>query len=204
MTIAHPEALLLDLGGVVLDIDPQGCFDAWASASGVDVEQIASRWVVDDAYKAFEVDAIDFTEYANSLSRSLGIALPMDKWLAGWNALLKGPLPEVVKTLTKVAARLPLYAFSNTNVEHQAVWQPWLRDMPFRKVYTSWEIRHRKPDVEAYLTVAADMGLAPGQILFVDDKADNIAGARLAGFGGEHVTRPAETLALLRRLSNPA
>ena len=198
-----PRAVLLDLGGVVLDIDPQACFVSWATVAGVDAELIASRWSVDDAYKAFEVGEVGFAEYAASLSRRLGVTLAEDQWMTGWNALLRGPFPEVADILPAVARRLPLYAFSNTNPVHEAVWRAQLAGVlgSFRKVYTSCGLRLRKPDEAAYLAVADDMGVDPGAILFVDDNAENIAGARAAGLRVWHATSRESTLAVLKSLT---
>ena len=162
------EALLLDLGGVVIDIDPQACFAHWAASAGLDAEQIAQRWRVDDAYKALEVGAIDFAEYVESLSSQLGISLAEGDWRKGWNALLRAPFPDVVAALPEVAAHRPLYCFSNTNAEHQAVWEHRLADAltPFRTIYSSWRIGRRKPDVAAFRWVADDMGAAPATFFF--------------------------------------
>ena len=195
---SRPTALLLDLGGVVLDIDPSGCFDSWAKAADTEVAAIAARWAVDDAYKAFEVGAIDFGEYIESLSPRLGITLTRAQWCAGWNELLRGPFTDVVQILPDIA--IPLYAFSNTNPVHQAVWQIQLADclVHFRKVFTSWEIGLRKPDVESYLRVAEDMRVPPADILFVDDNRENVAGARSAGLDARHTTGPSQTVAILR------
>ena len=55
---------------------------------------------------------------------------------------------------------------------------------PFRKIYTSWQLGCRKPTVEAYRRVAADIGVAPADILFLDDNHDNVVGARAAGMHG--------------------
>ncbi|MYD99585.1 MAG: HAD family phosphatase [Gammaproteobacteria bacterium] len=198
-----PQAVLLDLGGVVLDIDPQACFVSWATAAGVDAELIASRWAVDDAYKAFEVGAMGFAEYTDSLSRRLGVTLAEEQWMTGWNALLRGPFQEIAGILPAVARRLPLYAFSNTNAVHEAVWRTQLAGVlgSFRKVYTSCGLGLRKPDEAAYLAVALDMGVDPGAILFIDDNAENVAGARAAGLRVWHATSPASTLEALKSLA---
>ena len=198
-----PKALLLDLGGVVLHVDPRRCLAHWAAAAGVDAERLAERWHADACYAALEVDAIDFAAYTRSLSTQLGIALPADEWRAGWNALLGDPIAEVVRLLPEVAARIPLYCFSNTNRVHQATWEQRLGTLlaPFREVYVSWKLGLRKPDARAYRRVAAAMGYAPGDIAFLDDSSANVEGARQAGMTAWHVPEPSDTLRILERLS---
>ena len=199
---SRPHAALLDLGGVIVDIDPRACFVSWARAAGVDVGAIAAQWAVDDAYKAFEVGAMDFDEYVDSLSRRLCISLTRDEWRTGWNELLRDLFEDVAGLLTLVASALPLYVFSNTNPVHQEAWQSRFASAltPVRKIYTSWEIGLRKPNVEAYLAVADDIGVAPADILFVDDNAENVAGGKAAGLDARLVRTPMETLAILRGL----
>ncbi len=194
------KALLLDLGGVVIDVDPQRCFEYWAEAAGVDVEHIAVRWRADDAYEAFEIGAIGFDEYLVSLSTRLGISLEPDDWRAGWNALLGDPIAEVVAALPTLASRLPLYCFSNTNVVHQAAWERRHADAlaPFRRIYVSWQLGMRKPSVAAYRRVADDIGVAPRDIVFLDDNAGNVEGASTAGLVARHAPNAAATLAVLR------
>ena len=194
------KALLLDLGGVVIDVDPRRCFAYWAEAAGVDVAKIADRWRADAAYEAFEIGAIGFDEYLESLSARLGISLGVDDWRGGWNALLGEPIAGVVAALPDLAARVPLYCFSNTNVVHQATWERRHADAltPFRRIYVSWQLGVRKPSIAAYQRVAADIGVAPEDIVFLDDNAANVRGASAAGLVARHVPDAAATMAALR------
>ena len=96
----------------------------------------------------------------------------------------------VVERLPRTAQTLPTYAFTNTNAEHQAAWQTHHGEClrAFEKIYASWQIGRRKPDRDAFLWVAGDMGVVPGDILFLDDSAENVDGARAAGLQAVHVT----------------
>lgn len=194
------KALLLDLGGVVIDVDPRRCFAYWAQAASVDVAGIARRWRADDAYEAFEIGVIGFDEYLASLSARLGISLGKDDWRAGWNALLGDSIADVVAALPALAARVPLYCFSNTNVVHQAAWERRHADAlaPFRRIYVSWQLGMRKPSIAAYHRVADEIGLAPEDIVFLDDNAANVRGAIAAGLVARHVPDAAATMAALR------
>lgn len=196
------KAVLLDMGGVVLDIDPRAVLSFWADAAGEDAARLAERWRIDDAYKAFEIGAIDFAEYTAALSRRLGIELSANQWREGWDALLGEPYPAVAEILPSVANHVPLYCFSNTNAVHEAVWEPRLAGLlpSFEKVYASWRIGCRKPDVDAYLHVAADMGIAPADIVFLDDNRANIEGALVAGLDARLAAGEEATLAQLREM----
>ncbi len=204
MTATRPKALLLDLGGVVIDLHPRACFEYWADRAGVDVRDIGARWGgIDDAYRAHEVGAIDFATYTERLSARLGIALTVDDWRTGWNKLFAGAFGEVAEALPRAAAQMPVYCYTNTNAEHQAAWQARYGHLltPFRKIYVSSEIGRRKPDVASFVWVAADMCVTPANILFLDDSRENIEGAAAAGMRTLHVTGPDVTLGVLNEMA---
>jgi len=58
----------------------------------------------------------------------------------------------------------------------------------FRDVFLSSAIGLRKPDAEAYDHVVKAIGVPASRILFFDDTAANIEGARARGLRAIHVT----------------
>ncbi len=186
------QALLLDLGGVLVEVDWGRAFSLWSARSGVPAEAIAARFERDAAYQAHECGTLGDAEFFQSLRRSLGIDLGDDAMLAGWNAILGEPFPGVPGLLERAAARIPVYVFSNTNAAHVAHFRPRYRRLlaAAREVICSCELGCRKPDAEAFRRVAARIGAAPGAILFIDDLEENVAGARAAGLQARHVASP--------------
>jgi FMN phosphatase YigB (HAD superfamily) len=53
------DALVFDLGGVLIDIDLRRAFRAWAAAAGIPADAIAARFAVDEACCAHERGEID-------------------------------------------------------------------------------------------------------------------------------------------------
>ena len=199
------KALLLDMGGVVIEINPRAVFEHWAEAANVGIAELDSRWLLDEAYKAHEVGAIDFSAYIRTLSQRLNIELSESAWLAGWNALFVGPYAGVASALSAAAAHLPTFCYTNTNPAHQAEWSRRYQSVlsPFEKIYVSSEIGRRKPDPESFQWVAEDMGFEPSDIMFLDDSRENIRGAERAGMQTLEVTGPDVAETLLRRLARP-
>ena len=66
-------ALLFDLGGVVIGINFDHVFTAWASYAHEPAEVIKERFTFDEFYKRHERGEIDGQQYFSSLRRSLGI-----------------------------------------------------------------------------------------------------------------------------------
>lgn len=193
------DAAVLDLGNVLVEIDFRRAFAAWAKAAGIPVETLSARFSFDDAYCAHERGEIDATTFFASLKLRLGIQLSDTEMLEGWNAIFGGPLPGAERVLRELAARMPLYVFSNTNPAHVAHFGPRYRELlsPVTKVVASCDIGRRKPEPEAFRRMAAITGLPPARLAFFDDLEENVAGARAAGLQAQRVSGPGEILAAL-------
>jgi putative hydrolase of the HAD superfamily len=184
------DALLFDLGGVVIDIDFERAFAHWASCAGCDAALLRERFTQDEPYRRHEIGAIGIEEYLRSLRGSLGIELTHAQLLEGWNAIFVGEVPGIAELLARAARRLPLYAFTNTNPTHAAYWSAKFPDTVkhFRKIFISSSIGLRKPDIEAFEFVVEEIGAPAGRIVFFDDAPANIEGARACGLQVVQVT----------------
>lgn len=196
------DALLFDLGGVLVDVDWGRAFAAWSARSGVPAAELARRFRRDAAYDAHECGTLSDAEFFASLRGMLGLGLGDREMLEGWNAILGDPFPGVPGLLERLAARVPLYVFSNTNIAHAAFWRPRYRALlaPVREVFCSCDIRMRKPQPDAFRCVAQRIGTGPGRIAFFDDLEENVAGARAAGLAGVHVPSADRLAELVERI----
>ena len=104
--------------------------------------------------------------------------------------------------LARAGQKLPLYAFSNTNSAHVAHFSQAYADVlgHFREIYLSSTIGLRKPEAEAYDHVVKAIGVPASRILFFDDSAPNIEGARARGLAAVHVTSPDDVAKALNAL----
>lgn len=186
------DALLFDVGGVLVDVDFASAFDHWARCAGVPARQIAERFKVDADYEAHERGEIDGTQYFAALRRSLDINIPDHEFDAGWCAIFRGVYPDAAELLAELAAQKPVYLFSNTNALHYARWRMLYPQIiaPARQVFCSQELGLRKPSAASFDTVCALIGMAPGRIAFFDDLAENVEAARQSGLHGFHVATP--------------
>jgi glucose-1-phosphatase len=198
------EALLFDLGGVVINLDHARAHARWAELTSMPMSDIGSlvreRIVGGEAYCRHERGEISDAQFFAHLRQQLRIELSDAEFIDGWNSIFIGEIPGIRRVLARVQG-MPLYAFSNTNVAHQAYWSRQFSDLlaPFRKIYVSHEMGARKPEPAAFRSVVADMGLAPDRVLFFDDSAENVAGARTCGLRAVKVTTAA---AIERALSD--
>jgi putative hydrolase of the HAD superfamily len=194
------DALLFDLGGVVIQIEFDRAIQAWADAAGVPAARVAERFSLDAGYEAHERGELDPAAYCAHLRRTLGLHLADDPLLAGWNQIFVGEVPEVGPLLASLARSFPLYAFSNTNAAHRTFWQARYADIlaPFSQIFCSCDLGLRKPAAQAFLEVCSRIDIAPASIVFFDDHPENVRGARAAGLRAHEVHSAAEIRAALR------
>ena len=196
------EALLFDLGGVVIEIDFGRAVASWAAASGVPVDTLGARFAFDHAYERHERGEITGDEYFAALRSSLQVDVPDDGLIAGWNAIYVGEVPGMRELLATAADRFPLYAFTNSNPTRHAFCSARYADAlkSFRRVFVSSELGRRKPERAAFEAIAAAIGAPLDRILFFDDTRANVEGAQALGMPAVLVRSPAdvaETLAAL-------
>ncbi len=133
---------------------------------------------------------------------ALGIDLSDAQLLEGWNAIFAGEMPGIAALLARAASRLPLYAFSNTNQPHVEHFSRLHADLlgHFRELYLSSRIGLRKPDAAAYDHVVKAIGVPASRIVFFDDLAENVEGARARGLQAIHVRAPTDVADALAAL----
>jgi putative hydrolase of the HAD superfamily len=183
------DALLFDLGGVVLDIDFDRMFARWAHHAGQEPAAIRARFSFDEFYARHERGEISAREYFSSLRSSLRINLSDAQFVDGWTAIYIGEIPGVPGLLRSLKDHIPLYAFTNSNPTHMNVWATAYAETlkNFRRVFVSSDMGTRKPEPEAFAKVATAIGVPINRILFFDDTGENVRGAIAVGMQAMHI-----------------
>jgi len=128
-------------------------------------------------------------------------AVMIERYAAQFNDSIPGPVPgslELVEALH--AAGVPLFAITNFGAEFWAGFRPTAPVFDrFIDVVVSGVEKLVKPNPAIFALAANRFGHAPGDMLFIDDNAANVAAARASGWQVHHFI-DAETLAAdLRR-----
>jgi 2-haloacid dehalogenase len=113
-----------------------------------------------------------------------GWAAEVRMWRDRWAEMAQPAIPGSVALLHALRARgVPVFALTNFGVETFDVAvgvYPWLD--AFDRRYVSGHLKVMKPDPEIYRIVEEDCGIAPGALLFADDRPDNVAAAAARGW----------------------
>ncbi|MEQ8234084.1 MAG: HAD family phosphatase, partial [Gammaproteobacteria bacterium] len=187
------EALIFDLGGVIIDIDWQRVYRHWSRHSPLSFGEMARRFHMDGPYAEHERGELGAEEYFTHLQQVMEHTGSLEDLVAGWNAIFAGEIAETVELVRRIHRDIPCYLLTNTNPTHEAVWR---RDYAptialFEEVFVSSSIGCRKPERAAFEVIAEHAGLPPGKFLFFDDTEENVVGARAVGITSVQVREAA-------------
>jgi 2-haloacid dehalogenase len=193
--MAGVSAVIFDVGNVLYHWNPRVLYERLiADDQALDAflrDVVTPEWHFQhDAGRSFADTS------AELIARFPEHAALIQLWGARFNDTV-GPMVDGVADLVAElhAARVPLFAI--TNYSHE-FWPPFLAReatmfAPFRDIMVSGVERMMKPDLAIYRLALARFGLRAENAIFIDDKADNIAGAEAVGIRG-HLFRDAPTL----------
>ena len=113
-------------------------------------------------------------------------------WHEAWLELAAPEIPHSVRLLRALRANgTPVFALSNFGIGTFALAEPeWPFLGEFDRRYISGHMGMAKPDADIFEAMEADCGVAPGAMLFTDDRADNIATAAARGWQTHHFDGP--------------
>ena len=193
------QAILFDLGGVILDLEPARTQQALAALGGRDFAAVWSPATQAPFFEAYETGHLSTPAFRAQLRAHLHIpSMPgqaTDAALdAAWNAMLVGIQSPTVVSLAQLRKTLPIFLLSNTNDLHVAHIEAAILPAHnivslsalFEGVYLSQDIGWRKPQPQAFAHAVHHIGLPASSILFVDDLPDNVEGAQRVGLRGHH------------------
>jgi glucose-1-phosphatase len=195
-----PEALLFDLGGVLVDIDFGLALNAWAPYSALSLAELREAFSHDLPYQRHERGEIGGAEYFRHLAKTLRLTATPEQIERGWNAIFVAEIARTRALVESLRGTVPCYVFTNTNPSHMAAWSrlfPGVVDA-FDRVFTSHELGLRKPERAAFDRICQLTHTSAQSMVFFDDLRENVEGARAAGLQGVLVRSPEDVASSLK------
>jgi FMN phosphatase YigB (HAD superfamily) len=192
--------LILDFGGVLLNLDYSLTFNKFRELGFTDIEEYFNRNRQTPLFDLLETGKIRPAEFREGIRELSGVQISDEDIDSAWNAMLLD-LPMVRMELLELAnSRYRTFLLSNTNPIHKEAFMKEIHrvygkgtfESHFEKLYFSHEMGLRKPGVEIYQHVLEDLGLDPAETIFVDDSLPNLVGAEKAGLRTVHAKLPLE------------
>ncbi len=203
------DTILLDLGGVLIDVYYERTAHAFAALGFSDFDRLYSQAKQDHLFDGFETGTLSPADFRDGVRRLLGNELDDATIDHCWNAMLGTIPPSRMETVADLRRCYRVLLLSNTNAIHVPAFteiihrENGITDFKgcFDGAYYSCEIGLRKPDAPSYLHVLEQQGASPERTLFVDDSIQHVVGAQAAGLHAEHLdTRREDVTALFARL----
>lgn len=121
-------------------------------------------------------------EYLDRLHRAIGGRMSHEEIRQDKNDLLVGEDSETADILYELSDTQALACFSNTHELHWSYINQKFSSMAIFQIQcTSFEMGVAKPERKAFQALCARLATTPQHILFIDDRVDNVAGAKKAG-----------------------
>jgi len=196
--------IIFDLGGVIINLAVEKTHQAFATLSGLPLEEIKNRVHHGAYFHEYEKGLITDAEFRNHLRQSLNLNVTDAQLDTAWNAMLLDIPIERIQLLERLKQTHSVYLLSNTNNIHlqcftaivkQLTGNPSI-DYYFHEAYYSHLLKLSKPDVTIYNHVLSQNNLSPEETIFLDDNKDNLIGANKAGIQTFHVQHPDQIFSL--------
>jgi putative hydrolase of the HAD superfamily len=201
--------IIFDFGGVLFEIDYDLPAIAFENLGFRDFKSFYTQAAQNPIFDLLETGKIDNDKFLDFLHEFVPNA-SREQVLHAWNVILLRILPsEVVHAQAIRQSGYRTFLLSNTNAIHVAEFEQMIANTmdfdlfksAFEKIYYSNVIGIKKPYPETFLQVCEWNGLNPAETLFIDDSAQHVEGALLAGLHAYHL-KPGERISeLLKQLS---
>jgi FMN phosphatase YigB (HAD superfamily) len=180
-----------DLGNVLVAFDPSIACANIAELFEVDVAAAQEVIYASGLQTRFEHGQVSAKQYADFIRRHLDRdvhQIATAEVLQAVSAMFR-PIVSMGELLRRVqVSGLPIGVLSNTCVAH---WQWILRqsypmlDIEFAAMILSFEVGSMKPEEAIYQAAERAANVPAHQILFLDDKSENVEAARARGWKSE-------------------
>jgi glucose-1-phosphatase len=197
MGIQGIEAIIFDLGGVIINLNYQLTIDAFSRLAGFDAGLLYTQQQQTPLFDNYETGRISCNAFRQGLRDLMKLDCSDDALDEAWNAMLLDIPRERVELLIALSKQIPIFLLSNTNTIHKAECdRRFQRTMNaptadlsalFHHAYYSHEVGDRKPNPSIFQRVLQEQHLNPASTLFIEDSLQHIQGAQQVGLQTIHL-----------------
>ena len=186
-----PEAIVFDLGGVLIDWDPRHMYRKLIGDEAV-MEMFLGE-IATFRWNAYHDEGRRWSDGVAMLS---AVYPEYADWIAAyidrWEEMLNGPIEGTLQILTELRSRgADLHALTNWSAETFPIAREKYEFLGwFDSIVVSGVERVKKPDPRIFEILLGRIGRTARECLFIDDGAANIAAANELGFNTIHFSRP--------------
>lgn len=198
---AAPQAVLFDLGGVVLG-SPFEAIARFERASGIEpgfITRAIAQAGEQGAFARLERGELDVAGFGAAFVREAACPVTFDgAALIAAISEVMAPRPDFLEAIERIRARgIKAAALTNNWKGEPAMERLSTR---FDAFFESCKLGMRKPDPRIYLHACEQLGVRPEEVVYLDDIGGNLKPARALGMTTLHVKDPQAALRELEGL----
>jgi glucose-1-phosphatase len=195
-THSKPKAVIFDIGGVIVRLDPKRAFAPIAAAMRGIPGAAKKTLSAEDAWHAIRTDScwqdwqegrISPAKWHEHLMRRLTLSLSYTEFRDAWNRVLHPDLILDERLFEELTARCQVALLSNTDPIHAECLEQtftFARYFPVR-IY-SWRVGASKPSRAIYQAALESLGVSASEAVYIDDVKEFVDAAREAGLDAIH------------------
>lgn len=192
------EAIVFDFGNVIIDIDIELTFEAFAKLTDKSASRIKAIFEEDQLFRRYETGFFQDEDFRDIVRQAIGFPFSDEEIDQAWNALLLNVPKERIDLIENLKTRYPVYLLSNTNSIHIKACDKYFKQkfgIPtvasfFSKAFYSYEMELWKPEKAIYSQMLKEIDKEPAQVLFIDDNELNAKAAKKMGINTIHLVPP--------------
>jgi putative hydrolase of the HAD superfamily len=194
--------VLFDYGGVICQPQPEADVALLAAAAGGTVQDFRDGyWAHRRDYDCAELNCVTYWQKVGAgMGRTCSAAEIAELTrldIASWSHL-QAETVTLIEDLAAAGHRLALLSNAPAEVADAIAALPVAAH--FEHCTFSCYLPAAKPEPECYQAVLALLGASPAEVLFLDDRPENVAGAEALGIRAVQFTEAGEARAALARL----
>jgi putative hydrolase of the HAD superfamily len=192
------DIVLFDIGGVLARF--AGLEVLRELTGGSSELEVSARWLMSPWVRKFESGGCSDEEFSAGIVEEWDLPYTASEFLEIFPTWLDPPFAGGVELLAQTSERVGVGCLSNTNsLQWHGMISHWPHTAYFEHRFLSFELGAVKPDAAIYERVIERLPVAPDRVLFLDDVALNVEGARRAGLRSEQALGVSGARAALER-----
>ncbi len=208
----RPQAVIFDLGGVLVDVNKKVSIRKWNLLTGGDTTSFEQIFFSDRLKNRFNEGSIDSSSFLHTIKTGIGSPppsslssepIPESSLKSIWTAMLR-PRSYTEKIIDLLHGSLHLAILSDTDPIHASYMENEFGFFQKFKVKTySYLVGATKPDKRMYSAVLNELGIEANSCVFFDDRPQNVTGAINMGIRAYKASNEKDILGGLKKEGLP-
>ncbi len=174
------KTVLFDLGNVLVDIDLSAFWRDIGFSSPEEIAPFATGY--DSLTRQYETGHIGTDDYLSGLQIVFNKKFTTNRLHRAFSGIIQKPIAGMFDIVSRLSCTHQTALVSNTNEIHFNLSQKKLAAVRIlHKYYLSYQLHVMKPAAGFYHAIIQEQGISPSMLLFIDDLAENVKAAEVAG-----------------------